>query len=437
MCSERVTRPRAETIVVHGAQSAGENAYAVAMPIYQTTAFVLKDIETAAAAFSLASDEDVYTRFENPTWATLEARLAMLEGGVAALVTASGQAAISYAVLNLLRQGDNLVSVTQLYGGAHNLFSHTLTAFGVEVRWVDADDPDAVAALVDDGTRLIYGETIGNPRLNVLDVPRWADAAHALGLPLVIDNTVPTPIGCHVLDHGADVAIHSLSKFIGGHGAALGGAIVDSGRFDWSGASSARFPQFNGPDPAFHGVEWSEVCGRAAYLGRARSVLLRNTGAALSPFNAFLLLQGLETLPMRMERHNANALAVAEHLATHDDVAWVSYPGLASSSYRGTADRLLERGYGGLVTFGVRGGMEAGKRFIESLRLVQHVANIGDARSLAVHSASTTHSQLNEVQLAAAGVTPETIRLSVGIEHIDDIVEDLDRALTSTRIRQN
>jgi O-acetylhomoserine (thiol)-lyase len=368
----------------------------------------------------------------NPTWGVLEERLAALEGGIAALVTASGQAAVTYSVLNVTRAGDNIISVSQLYGGTYNLFAHTLPQYGIEVRWADADDPGAVARLVDDRTRLVFAETIGNPRLNVLDVPAWAQAAHVAGLPLILDNTVPTPIGARVFEQGADVAVHSLTKFIGGHGTSIGGAIVDAGSFDWP-AHAERFPGLTTPDPSYHGVVWSDVLGPAAYIGRARTVLLRNTGAALSPFNAFLFLQGVETLPLRLERHNANALAVARHLAEHDAVEWVYYPGLESNPYHAVADRVLRGGYGALVTFGVRGGADAGRSFIENLKLFSHLANIGDAKSLAIHNASTTHSQLSEEELAAAGVTQETIRLSVGIEHIDDIVADLDQALAAAR----
>jgi O-acetylhomoserine (thiol)-lyase len=347
-------------------------------------------------------------------------------------VTASGQAAVTYSVLNLTRAGDNIISVSQLYGGTYNLFAHTLPQYGIEVRFVDADDPGAVARLCDENTRLVFGETVGNPRLNVLDVPAWAEAAHLKGLPLILDNTVPTPIGARVFEQGADVAVHSLTKFIGGHGTSIGGALVDSGQFDWV-ANAERFPGLTEPDPSYHGVVWSDALGPAAFIGRARTVVLRNTGAALSPFNAFLFLQGIETLPLRMERHNANGLAVAEYLSEHEAVDWVYYPGLPSSPYHEVAGRVLRGGYGALVTFGVRGGAEAGKAFIENLKLFSHLANIGDAKSLAIHPASTTHSQLNEDELAGAGVTQETVRLSVGIEHIDDIVEDLEQALSAAR----
>jgi O-acetylhomoserine (thiol)-lyase len=424
---------RPETLALHGGQAPDTATNARAVPIYQTTSFVFDDTQHAADLFALKVPGNIYSRIMNPTWAVLEERLTALEGGVGALVTASGQAAVTYSVLNIARAGDNIVSVSQLYGGTYNFFAHTLPQYGIEVRWADADDPGAVARLADDKTRLVFAETVGNPRLNVLDVPAWAEAAHAQGLPLVLDNTVPTPIGARVFEQGADVAVHSLTKFIGGHGTSIGGAIVDAGSFDWT-SQRERFPGLTEPDPSYHGVVWSDALGPAAYIGRARTVLLRNTGAALSPFNAFLFLQGIETLPLRLERHNDNGLAVARHLEHHPDVAWVYYPGLASSPYNETATRVLRGGYGALVTFGVRGGAQAGRRFIEELKLFSHLANIGDAKSLAIHNASTTHSQLNAEELEAAGVTQETVRLSVGIEHIDDIVEDLDQALAASRV---
>jgi O-acetylhomoserine (thiol)-lyase len=425
-------QPRPETVALHGGQEPDSATKARAVPIYQTTSFVFDDTQHAANLFALAEPGNIYSRIMNPTWNVLEERLAALEGGVGALVTASGQAAVTYSVLNLTRAGDNIISVSQLYGGTYNLFAHTLPQYGVEVRFADADDPGAVARLADEKTRLVFGETVGNPRLNVLDVPAWAEAAHLQGLPLILDNTVPTPIGARVFEQGADVAVHSLTKFIGGHGTSIGGALVDSGQFDWV-ANAERFPGLTTPDPSYHGVVWSDALGPAAFIGRARTVVLRNTGAALSPFNAFLFLQGIETLPLRMERHNSNGLAVAEYLSGHEAVDWVYYPGLPSSPYHEVAERVLRGGYGALVTFGVRGGAEAGKAFIENLKLFSHLANIGDAKSLAIHNASTTHSQLNEDELAAAGVTQETVRLSVGIEHIDDIVEDLEQALSAAR----
>ncbi|HET6507287.1 MAG TPA: O-acetylhomoserine aminocarboxypropyltransferase/cysteine synthase [Baekduia sp.] len=423
---------RPETIALHGGQEPDPTTNSRAVPIYQTSSYVFDDTEHAAKLFGLEVPGNIYTRIMNPTWDVLEQRVAQLEGGVAALVTASGQAAVTYAVLNVARSGDNIIATSQLYGGTYNLFAHTLPQYGIEVRFADADDPSAVASLADDRTRLVFGETIGNPRLNVLDVPAWAEAAHAQGLPLIVDNTVATPLGARVLDLGADVAVHSLTKFIGGHGTSIGGAIVDAGRFDWV-ANGARFPGLTQPDPSYHGVVWSDALGPAAYIGRARTVLLRNTGAALSPFNAFLFLQGIETLPLRMERHNANAQKIAEWLDAHDAVAWVNYPGLEGDKYHEVAQRVLQGGGGALITFGVQGGLEAGRTFIESLSLFSHLANIGDAKSLAIHNATTTHSQLNAEELAAAGVTEDTVRLSVGIEHVDDLIADLDQALAQAR----
>ena len=425
-------QPRPETIALHGGQEPDPTTNARAVPIYQTTSFVFDDAQHAADLFALAVPGNIYSRIMNPTWGVLEQRLTDLEGGIGAVVTASGQAAVTYSVLNLARAGDNIISVSQLYGGTYNLFAHTLPQYGIEVRWADADDPGAVAKLADENTKLVFGETIGNPRLNVMDIPAWAEAAHAAGLPLILDNTVATPVGTRAFELGADIVVHSLTKFIGGHGTSIGGAVVDSGKFDWV-AHKDRYPGLTEPDPSYHGVVWSDALGPAAYIGRVRTVLLRNTGAALSPFNAFLFLQGIETLPLRMERHNANGLAVAQYLDARDDVEWVYYPGLDSSPYKEVADRVLDGGYGALVTFGIKGGAEAGKRFIESLKLFSHLANIGDAKSLAIHNASTTHSQLNADELAAAGVTQETVRLSVGIEHIDDILADLEQALAATQ----
>jgi O-acetylhomoserine (thiol)-lyase len=430
--SDEQPQYRPETIALHGGQEADPATNARAVPIYQTTSYVFDDVQHGADLFALKTPGNIYSRIMNPTWDVLEQRLAQLEGGQAALVTASGQAAVTYAVLNIAGAGDNIISVSQLYGGTYNLFAHTLPQYGIEVRFADADDPDAVARLADDRTKLVFGETIGNPKLNVLDVPRWADAAHAAGLPLVVDNTVATPVGARLFDDGVDVIVHSLTKFLGGHGTSIGGAIVDSGRFDWA-AHSDRFPGLTKPDPSYHGVVWTDAAGPIAYVLRARTVLLRNTGAALSPFNAFLILQGVETLGIRMERHNQNALAVAQHLEGHDGVAWVNYPGLETNAYHEVASRVLRGGGGALVSFGVKGGFDAGKTFIEALGLFSHLANIGDAKSLAIHNASTTHSQLNEDELTSAGVGPDAIRLSVGIEHIDDLIADLDQALAKSQ----
>ena len=424
---------RAETIALHGGQTIDPTTKARAVPIYQTVSYEFDDTQHAADLFALKVPGNIYTRIMNPTWDVFEQRVTALEGGLAACATASGQAAVTYSVLNLTRAGDNIISVSTLYGGTYNLFAHTLPQYGIEVRFADPDDPGAVARLTDDKTRLVFAETIGNPKLNIVDIKAWSDAAHAQGLPLIVDNTVPTPIHCRVFDHGADVSVHSATKYIGGHGTSIGGIVVDSGRFDWT-AHAERYPGLTKPDPSYHGVVWSEALGPAAYIGRVRTVLLRNTGAALSPFNAFLFLQGLETLPLRMERHSANALAVAKHLEGHSAVEWVNYPGLESSAYHEVAKRTLSGGFSGLVTFGITGGREAGQKFIESLELFSHLANIGDAKSLAIHNATTTHSQLNDDELAASGVTQDTVRLSVGIEHIEDILADLEQALARARV---
>ncbi|MHB1011212.1 MAG: O-acetylhomoserine aminocarboxypropyltransferase/cysteine synthase family protein, partial [Propionibacteriaceae bacterium] len=363
------------------------------------------------------------------TTSVLEERVAALEGGIGALATASGAAAITYAVLNLARAGDNNVSVSTLYGGTYALFANTLAQFGIEARFVSPDDPSVLDDVVDEGSKLVFCESIGNPALNIIDLDAWSAKAHELGLPLIVDNTVGTPILCRPIDHGADVVVHSTTKYMGGHGTALGGIIVDSGKFDWA-AHADRFPVMTAPDPAYHGVVWTEAAGPAAYIIRARTVLMRNTGATPAPMNSFLTLQGIETLALRMERHSSNALAVAQHLEAHDAVAWVKYPGLDSSPYKAVGDRVLTgKGSSGLVSFGLKAGRSAGEAFIGALEVFSHVANIGDVRSLAIHNASTTHSQLNEEELRAAGVPPEMVRLSVGIEHVDDLVADIDQAL--------
>ena len=422
--------PRPETISLHGGQVPDPTTNARAVPIYQTVGYAFDDTQHAEDLFALAVPGNIYTRIMNPTWDVLEQRVAALEGAVAACVTASGQAAVTYAVLNVTRSGDNIVALSTLYGGTYNLFAHTLPQYGIEVRFVDPNAPGDLARHVDGNTKLVFAETIGNPRVNVIDVDAWSEAAHAQGLPLVVDNTIATPILTRGRDHGADIVIHSLTKFIGGHGTSIGGVVVDNGTFDWT-AHSDRYPGLTKPDPSYHGVVWSDALGPAAYIGRVRTVLLRNTGAALSPFNAFLFLQGIETLPLRMERHSENALAVATHLEAHPQVTWVSYPGLPSSEYHEVANRILTGGYGAILTFGIKGGREAGRKFIDSLALFSHMANIGDAKSLAIHPPTTTHSQLNEAELEKAGVSQDMIRLSVGIEHIDDILADIDQALAA------
>ena len=421
---------RPETLAVHAGQEPDPATNSRAVPIYQTTSYVFDDTDHAADLFALRVPGNIYTRIMNPTQSVFEARMAALEGGVGALATASGSSAITYAVLNLTYAGDNIVAVSTLYGGTYALFAHTLPQFGVQVRFVDPDRPEELAAAVDERTKLVFVETIGNPKINVVDVAAWADAAHGLGLPLVVDNTAPTPYLCRVFDHGADVSVHSATKYIGGHGTSIGGVIVDAGTFDWT-AHADRFPGLTRPDPAYHGVVWTEAVGNLAYIIRARTVLLRNTGAAIAPLNSWLFLQGLETLHLRMQRHSENALAVASFLQSHDAVSWVNYPGLADSPYRATADRLFTgHGYGGLVSFGVRTGRQGGRTFIDNVELFSHLANIGDTKSLAIHNATTTHSQLTPDELEEAGVPEDLVRLSVGIENVEDLLTDLDQALT-------
>jgi|SRR5450756_1793642 O-acetylhomoserine (thiol)-lyase len=423
-----MTQP--ETVAIHAGQTIDPTTHALAVPIYQTVAYGFDDAEHAANLFALKTPGNIYTRLMNPTTSVLEERVAALEGGVGALATSSGAAAITYAVLNLARAGDNIVSVSTLYGGTYALFANTLAQFGIEARFVSPDDAAVLDGVVDEGTRLVFCESIGNPALNIIDLDAWSAKAHELGLPLIVDNTVPTPILCRPFEHGADIVVHSTTKYMGGHGTALGGVIVDSGTFDWA-AHADRFPVITAPDPAYHGVVWTEAAGAAAYIIRARTVLLRNTGATPAPMNSFLTLQGIETLALRMERHSTNAMTIATYLEAHDAVDWVNYPGLESSPAKAIGDRVLTgKGYSGLVSFGLKAGRAAGEKFIEALELFSHVANIGDVRSLAIHNASTTHSQLNSDELRAAGVPPEMVRLSVGIEHVDDLIADLEQALT-------
>lgn len=419
-----------ETLAVQAGQEQADTATnARAVPIYQTTSYVFDDTEHAADLFSLARPGNIYSRITNPTQSVLEERVNALEGGVGALATASGASAITYAVLNLAGAGDNVVALSTLYGGTFALLAHTLPQFGVEARFVDPTKPEELAAVVDDRTKLVFAETIGNPAINVVDLDAWSSAAHAQGLPLIVDSTVPTPFISRAFDHGADVVVHSATKYLGGHGTSLGGIIVDSGKFDWA-AHADRFQNMTAPDPAYHGVVWTEAAGAAAFVTRARTVLMRNTGATISPFNVFLILQGIETLHLRMERHSANALAIAKHLEAHPAVAWVNYPGLESSPSHEIANRILRGGlYGGLLSFGLKAGRAAGSTFVEGLEIFSHLANIGDVKSLVIHNASTTHSQLTEEELDKAGVPAEMVRLSIGIEHVDDLIADIDQAL--------
>ncbi|MDX1734633.1 MAG: aminotransferase class I/II-fold pyridoxal phosphate-dependent enzyme, partial [Halioglobus sp.] len=401
---------------------------AATTPIYQTTSYTFDDTQHGADLFNLAVPGNIYSRIMNPTNAVLEARLAGLEGGVGALSLASGMAAIRYAIEAIAEVGSNIVSTSQLYGGTYNLFAHTFPRQGIETRFVDAEDFDGAASRIDANTRALFCESIGNPAGNIVDIARWAEIAHAAGVPLIVDNTVATPILCPVFDYGADIAVHSLTKYIGGHGTTVGGAIVDSGKFDWA-AHSDRFSIMTTPDPSYHGVVYTEAMGEAAYIGRCRVVPLRNTGAALSAHSAFLIMQGLETLSLRMERHCENALAVARHLDAHAGVEWVNYAGLPDSPYRANCEKYCGGRAAGILSFGIKGGIEAGTRFIDALQMILRLVNIGDAKSLACHPASTTHRQLNPQELATAGVSEEMVRLSIGIEHIDDILADIDQAL--------
>jgi O-acetylhomoserine (thiol)-lyase len=419
-----------ETIALHAGYDGDPTTNAATTPIYQTTSFTFNDTQHGADLFNLAVPGNIYSRIMNPTNAVLEARLAALEGGIGALSLASGMAAIRYSIEAIAEVGHNIVSTSQLYGGTYNLFAHTFPRQGIEVRFADADDFDAVAAHIDENTRALFCESIGNPAGNIVDIARWAEIAHAAGVPLIVDNTVATPLLCRVFDHGADIAVHSLTKYIGGHGTTIGGAIVDSGRFDWV-ANKDRFAVLNEPDPSYHGVVYTEAMGEAAYIGRCRVVPLRNTGAALSPHSAFQIMQGLETLSLRMERHCENAEKVAAHLRQHPKVKWVNYAALPDSPHREKCERFCNGKAAGILSFGIEGGIEAGTRFIDALQLILRLVNIGDAKSLACHPASTTHRQLSPAELITAGVSSDMVRLSIGIEHIDDIIADIDQALAA------
>tara|TARA_B100000700_G_scaffold327768_1_gene443360 strand:- start:113 stop:1387 length:1275 start_codon:yes stop_codon:yes gene_type:complete len=418
-----------ETLAIHHGYTTDATTKAVATPIYQSVAFEFDNAQHGADLFDLTVPGNIYSRIMNPTNDVLEQRVAELEHGIAALAVASGMAAIEYALITLASQGDNIVTTPQLYGGTYTLFRHMLPSFGIDVRFAENDTAEAVAALIDDNTKAVYCETIGNPAGNVADLEGLAQAAHAAGVPLVVDNTVASPVLCKPIDFGADIVVHSLTKYIGGHGTSVGGLIVDSGRFDWV-KHKDRFPQFSQPEPAYHGIVYSEAFEAAAFIARVRTVALRNTGAAISPFNAFLILQGLETLPLRIERHCENALKVAEYLRDHPQVEWVRFAGFDDDAYYQRVQKYISGGIpASLLTFGIKGGFEAGVRFYDALALFKRLVNIGDAKSLACHPASTTHRQLNEQEQAAVGVTPEAIRLCVGIEHIDDIIADIEQAL--------
>ncbi len=417
-----------ETLAIHAGYSPDPTTKAVAVPIYQTSSFAFDDTQHGADLFDLKVAGNIYSRIMNPTNAVLEERVAALEGGVGALAVASGMAAITYAIQTVAEAGDNIVSVAKLYGGTYNLLAHTLPRFGIQTRFAAHDDIAALEALIDDKTKAVFCESIGNPAGNIVDLAALAAAAHRHGVPLIVDNTVATPILCRPFEHGADIVVHSLTKYIGGHGTSIGGIVVDSGKFPWA-DNKARFPLLNTPDPSYHGVTYTEAFGPAAFIGRCRVVPLRNTGAALSPFNAFLILQGLETLALRMERHCENALKVAHYLQNHPQVAWVKYAGLPDHPEHALAQRFCGGKPASILSFGIVGGQEAGARFIDALKLVVRLVNIGDAKSLACHPASTTHRQLNDEELERAGVPRDMVRLSIGIEHSDDILADLAQAL--------
>ncbi|WP_376796202.1 homocysteine synthase [Thermogemmatispora sp.] len=422
-----------ETLALHAGQETADSATgARAVPIYQTSSFVFDSPEHAADLFALRKFGNIYTRIMNPTQDAFERRMAALEGGVGALATASGQAAETLAILTIAEAGDEVVSSTSLYGGTYNLFRYTLPKLGITVRFVDSRHPEQLRAAITERTKAVYAEALGNPRLDMLDIEAAAAIAHEHGVPLIVDNTLPTPYLLQPLKHGADIVVHSATKFIGGHGTSIGGIIVDGGKFDWA---NGRFPAFTEPDPSYHGLRYVDAFGPLAYIIKARVQLMRDVGAALSPFNAWLFLQGLETLPLRMERHSQNALRIAEFLEGHPAVSWVSYPGLPSHPQHELAARYLTHGYGAILGFGIKGGLEAGKMLIRHVELFSHLANVGDAKSLIIHPASTTHSQLTPDEQLETGVTPDFIRLSIGLETVEDLIEDLDQALRAVSSR--
>lgn len=418
-----------ETQAIHAGFSDDPTTRAVAVPIYQTTSYSFRDTQHGADLFNLAEAGNIYSRIMNPTCDVLEQRVAAMEGGVAGLCMASGMAAITASIQTLCRAGDNMVSVSQLYGGSYNLFAHTLPQQGIEVRMASGDDIAALEALIDDNTKAVFCESIGNPAGNIVDIDALSAMAHSHGLPLIVDNTVATPYLCRPFEHGADIVVHSLTKYIGGHGTSIGGIIIDSGNFTWK--DNPRFPQFNTPDPSYHGVVYADAFD-APFIGRARVVPLRNMGAAISPFNAFLILQGLETLALRMDRHVENAMKVASYLESHELVSWVNYAGLPSDKYFDLAKRISSGKPSSIISFGIKGGETSGAAFIDALQMIKRLVNIGDAKSLACHPASTTHRQLDEEELARAGVSSDLVRISVGIEHAEDILADIEQALKAT-----
>jgi O-acetylhomoserine (thiol)-lyase len=421
-----------ETLAIHAGFSGDPTTKAAATPIYQTTSYTFDNTQHGADLFDLKVEGNIYTRIMNPTNAILEERMAQLEGGVGALALASGMSAITYALQTICKVGNNIVSTSQVYGGTYNLFAHSLPNQGITCRMVRHDDFEAIENAIDENTRALFCESIGNPAGNVVDIARWAEIAHKHGVPLIVDNTVATPVLCRPIEHGADIVVHALTKYAGGHGTTIAGIVVDSGKFDWK-ANADKFPMLNEPDPSYHGVVYTEALGAAAFIGRCRVVPLRNTGAALSPFNAFLILQGLETLALRMERHCQNSEKVAEFLQNHPAVEWVNYATLDSSPYKATCEKICGGKASGILSFGIKGGFAAGGKFIDALNMIYRLVNIGDTKSLACHPASTTHRQLNPEELKNAGVSEDLIRLSVGIEHIDDILADISQALEAAQ----
>ncbi|MBM7565597.1 homocysteine synthase [Paenibacillus sacheonensis] len=420
-----------ETLSVHAGQEIDPTTLSRAVPIYQTTSYGFRDTDHAANLFALQEFGNIYTRIMNPTSDVFEKRIAALEGAPAALAVASGSSAITYAILNIAQAGDEIVSANSLYGGTYNLFAHTLPKLGINVAFVDPSAPANFEAAITDKTKALYAETIGNPKGDIVDIEAVAAIAHKHGIPLIIDNTFPSPYLCRPIEHGADIVVHSATKFIGGHGTSIGGVVVDSGKFDWK--SSGKFPGLTEPDPSYHGVVYMDAVGPIAYIIKMRVQLLRDTGAAISPFNSFLLLQGLETLHLRMDRHCSNALAVAQFLEQHEAVEWVNYPGLPSHPSYDLAQKYLPKGQGAILTFGIKGGVEAGKKVINAVELFSHLANVGDSKSLIIHPASTTHQQLDEAGQLSAGVSPGMIRLSIGTEGIEDILHDLTQALAASQ----
>jgi O-acetylhomoserine (thiol)-lyase len=424
------TKLSLDTLALHAGQTPDSATLSRAVPIYQTSSYCFRDSDHAARLFALEEPGNIYTRIMNPTTDVLEKRMAELDGGVGALAVASGQAAISYAVLNIAQCGQNIVSTNYLYGGTYNLFHYTLPKMGIAVKFVDTSDPENVRAALDENTRLVYSESVGNPKNNVDDFQAIARVAHDAGIPFVVDNTVTTPYLFRPLEHGADIVVYSLTKFIAGHGTSIGGCVVDGGKFPWN---NGKFPEFTEPDPSYHGIRFWDVLGNASYIVKMRVELLRDLGAPLSPFNSFQILQGLETLHVRMPRHVQNAQQVAEWLERHPSVSWVNYPGLESHKDHGRAARYLPKGPGAIIGFGIKGGVAAGRKFIDNVKLLSHLANIGDAKSLVIHPASTTHQQLTAEEQEATGVTADFIRLSVGIEDVRDIIADMDQALKASQ----